>query len=230
LPLKVMSAEAPATSAATRDEQRGLGVGVVHEELLDHEGVVLEVGDAHQEGEGAGAAGEAGGLGVEEERAAHVDARERGVEPQRGERLAAGREGALHRDRAVLRRRVEPGARAVQGAVLGLRRREGPRRGVVEEGDVGPDGGPREAPAAALELHPQRIEDRLLGGGGGGLDGRHGRGLRGRRRRGGAGGEAGELALEVHRRRGGEGRRRYTPAPTGGATGGAPWCSEEPGR
>lgn len=136
----------------------------MHEELLHHQGVVLEVREAHQEGDGAGSAGEAGGLGVEEERAADVELREAGVEGQRRERRTAGREGALHRDGAVLRRGVEAGVGAVEGPVLGVRGREGPRGVVLEERHVGPHGGAGEAAPAPLELRAQGLEDRLPGG------------------------------------------------------------------
>ncbi len=50
-----------------RREQRGLVVEVAHEVLDHHDPVVLDERGADEEGVGAGAAGQAGRLGVEEE-------------------------------------------------------------------------------------------------------------------------------------------------------------------
>ena len=76
LPLNVTSRSKRAQLLRERVEQRRLLVVVAHEVLAHDEAVALHPADADQEGRGPGAAGEARRLGVEEDRAAQVEALE----------------------------------------------------------------------------------------------------------------------------------------------------------
>ncbi len=106
-------------------KHRRLGAGARKEELAHAERLVLEEGHAEEERQRAGAAAQARGLGVDEEELLRIDVREARVEGEARDERGVDREGAPHRDAAVMMGWLEVLLDDVERTVRGLVRLTG---------------------------------------------------------------------------------------------------------
>jgi hypothetical protein len=128
-------------------QHRRFTTQIGQEKLLNSHGLVLEPGDANQEGHRSGAAGEPGGLGVEKQGALKIDLGEQWIERELSQTLGRHLERLGDRRTPVVMTWFQVRIDQVQLSVVGLtplarerapnaRDIEIPRRGLCESGEI----------------------------------------------------------------------------------------------